>query len=166
MIQYNYRTMTADAVRRAVDAARKANLGIVAMKTQGGAGEFKEIRARSRRGSTSSSAGGIKKEQAAIKAVFADERIQVVVSEMTNRDELRENTAATREPLTPKQSRLLEEYRAADGPPLLPRLRPPLRDRRQGRARRDGPPIPPLLRGLWQAAAGPRALSGLAAAGP
>jgi predicted aldo/keto reductase-like oxidoreductase len=30
---------------------------------------------------------------------------------MTNRDQLRENTAATRDPLTPKQSRLLEEHR-------------------------------------------------------
>ncbi len=42
MIQYNYRTMTTDAVRRALDAAAKANLAIVAMKTQGGAGSFKE----------------------------------------------------------------------------------------------------------------------------
>ena len=42
MIQFNYRTMNVDAVRRAVDAASKANLGIVAMKTQGGAGQFKE----------------------------------------------------------------------------------------------------------------------------
>ena len=35
MIQYNYRTMTTDTVRRALDAAAKANLAIVAMKTQG-----------------------------------------------------------------------------------------------------------------------------------
>ena len=40
MIQYNYRTMGTDAVRRALDAAAKANLAIVAMKTQGGAGEL------------------------------------------------------------------------------------------------------------------------------
>jgi predicted aldo/keto reductase-like oxidoreductase len=109
MIQFNFRTMTVDAVRRAIDAASKANLGIVAMKTQGGAGQFKagdvapkfnEFRA-----------AGIKKEQAAIKAVFADERIHAVVSEMTNREQLRENSAATREPITPKQSRLLEEHR-------------------------------------------------------
>jgi uncharacterized protein len=112
MIQYNYRTMTSDAVRRAVDAASKANLGIVAMKTQGGAGEFKGDPSKLSPRFNELTAGGIKKEQAAIKAVFADERIQVVVSEMTNRDELRENTAATREPLTPKQSRALEEYRA------------------------------------------------------
>src|SRR5262245_50074642 len=43
MIQYNYRTMDGDAVRRAVDKASKANLGLVAMKTQGGAGSFKEV---------------------------------------------------------------------------------------------------------------------------
>jgi len=110
MIQFNFRTMTADDVRRAVDAASKANLGIVAMKTQAGAGAFK--------GGVGDSAkfkeltdGGIKKEAAAIKAVFADERIHAVVSEMTNREQLAENMAATRDPLTPKQSRLLEEYR-------------------------------------------------------
>ncbi len=41
MIQYNYQTMQADTIRRALDAASKANLGIVAMKTQGGAGSFR-----------------------------------------------------------------------------------------------------------------------------
>jgi predicted aldo/keto reductase-like oxidoreductase len=110
MIQYNFRTMTADAVRRAVDAASKANLGIVAMKTQGGAGAFKGGTGNSP-AFTEFTEKGFKKEQAAIKAVFADERVQVVVSEMTNRDHLRDNSAATREPLTPKQSRLLEEHR-------------------------------------------------------
>src|SRR6185503_5380877 len=35
MIQFNFRTMDADALRRAVDAADKANIGLVAMKTQG-----------------------------------------------------------------------------------------------------------------------------------
>ena len=94
----------------AVDAASKANLGIVAMKTQGGAGQFKAVQGEAPK-FTEFRAAGIKKEQAAIKAVFADERIQVVVSEMTNRDQLRDNSAATRDPLTPKQSRLLEEYR-------------------------------------------------------
>ena len=109
MIQFNYRTMNVDAVRRAVDAASKANLGIVAMKTQAGAGQFKEADLNAKYNEFL--AAGIKKEAAAIKAVFADERIQVVVSEMTNREQLRENMAATRDPLTPKQSRLLEEHR-------------------------------------------------------
>jgi predicted aldo/keto reductase-like oxidoreductase len=110
MIQYNFRTMNADAVRRAVDAASKANLGIVAMKTQGGAGQFKGGGGVSPK-FTEFRDAGIKQEQAAIKAVFADERIHAVVSEMTNREQLRENSAATREPITPKQSRLLEEHR-------------------------------------------------------
>ena len=42
MIQYNYRTMGGDAIRRAVDAASKANLGIVAMKTQADGGSFRD----------------------------------------------------------------------------------------------------------------------------
>lgn len=109
MIQYNYRTMDGDAIRKAIDAASKANLGIVAMKSQGGAGEFKEI------GDSPRFKGflekGFKKEQAAIKSVFADERIHAVVSEMTNRDMLRENMAATITPLDAKHARLLEEHK-------------------------------------------------------
>jgi predicted aldo/keto reductase-like oxidoreductase len=109
MIQYNFRTMSGDDVRRAVDAASKANLGIVAMKSQGGAGQFKEVGNATK--FNDFVAKGFKKEQAAIKAVFADERIHMVVSEMTNRDQLRENSAAARDPLTEKQSRHLEEHR-------------------------------------------------------
>jgi hypothetical protein len=110
MFQYNYRTMDVDSLKRAVDKASKANLGLVAMKTQGGANEFK--------GAGQDSPNfkgfmekGFKKEQAAIKTVFADERIHAVVSEMTNRDMLRENLAATRDPLTAKEARQLEEHR-------------------------------------------------------
>ena len=111
MIQYNYRTMDGDAIRQAIDKAAKANIGLVAMKTQGGAGEFKEIGASPKFAQFVEK--GFKKEQAAIKAVFTDERIQVVVSEMTNRDMLRENIAASLNPLTQKESRLLEEHRQA-----------------------------------------------------
>jgi predicted aldo/keto reductase-like oxidoreductase len=109
MIQYNYRTMDGDAVRRAVDKASKANLGLVAMKTQGGAGSFKEIGTSKK--FTQFVDKGFKKEQAAIKAVFTDERFHVVVSEMTNRDMLRENMQAAIEPMDQKQARLLEEHR-------------------------------------------------------
>ncbi|HWE39250.1 MAG TPA: aldo/keto reductase [Isosphaeraceae bacterium] len=109
MIQYNYRTMDADVIRRAVDKASKANLGLVAMKTQGGAGSFQEQGPSPKFDEFKGK--GFNKYQAAIKAVFADERFQVVVSEMTNRDQFRDNTAAAREPLTAKQARLLEEHR-------------------------------------------------------
>jgi predicted aldo/keto reductase-like oxidoreductase len=110
MIQYNYRTMDVDVIRSAVDKASKANIGIVAMKTQAGAGQFKE-------GGDSTRINrfldkGFKKEQAAIKTVFGDQRIHAVVSEMTNRDMLRENIAATVENLTLKESRQLEELKA------------------------------------------------------
>jgi predicted aldo/keto reductase-like oxidoreductase len=54
---------------------------------------------------------GFKVHQAAIKAVFNDDRFHAVVSEMTNFDELRENMGAAVDPLTPKEARLLEEHR-------------------------------------------------------
>jgi predicted aldo/keto reductase-like oxidoreductase len=112
MIQYNYRTMTTDAVKRALDAAAKANLAIVAMKTQGGAGRFKEAGASTKFQDFVDK--GFKKEQAAIKAVFADERVHAVVSEMTNRDMLRENIAATQSGgLSMREFQQLEDYRKA-----------------------------------------------------
>lgn len=109
MIQFNYRTMDKDDVKRAVDAASKANIGIVAMKTQAGAGQFAEAKPSAKFDTFVEK--GFKKEQAAIKTVFADERINAVVSEMTNRDMLRENLAATVEALTVKETRQLEELK-------------------------------------------------------
>ena len=53
----------------------------------------------------------MKKHSAAIKAVLADERFHVVVSEMTNREELNENTAAVTSTFTKKEARALEEHR-------------------------------------------------------
>ena len=109
MIQFNFRTMDGDAIRRAVDAATKANIGIVAMKTQGGAAEFQPGEKDPRM--TGLMDKGFKVHQAAIQAVFADERIHTVVSEMTNFDQLRENMAAAALPLGAKEARLLEDYR-------------------------------------------------------
>jgi len=104
--------MGADVIRRAVDAATKANLGIVAMKTQGGAGSFREIDAAPKFKEFVDK--GFKKEQAAIKTVLSDERIHLVVSEMTDRDMLRDNMAAsTNQTLSFRDQRLLDEYRLA-----------------------------------------------------
>jgi predicted aldo/keto reductase-like oxidoreductase len=112
MIQYNFRTMGVDDVRRAVDAASKANLGIVAMKTQSGAGSFREADTAPKYKEFIEK--GIKKEQAAIKTVLSDHRIHVVVSEMTNRDMLRENMSASADhTLSSRDQKLLEEYRLA-----------------------------------------------------
>jgi predicted aldo/keto reductase-like oxidoreductase len=109
MIQYNFRTMDGDKVKRAVDKASKANMGIVAMKTQGGAKEFRAGEQDPRMNGLMEK--GFKVHQAAIKAVFSDERFHAVVSEMTNFDELRENMGAAVEPLGAKEARLLEEHR-------------------------------------------------------
>ncbi len=112
MIQYNFRTMTADDLKRAVDAASKANIGLVAMKTQGGSEAVSPDDARKAGGLSGFLDKGFSAPQAAIKAVLADERFQVVVSEMTNRQHLKENMGAVVNPLTAKEARLLEEHRA------------------------------------------------------
>jgi predicted aldo/keto reductase-like oxidoreductase len=105
MFKYNFRDVSHDALQRAVDKASKNNLGLVAMKTQGGASSLKKMAEFQEK--------GFKKEIAAIKTVFSDERMQVVVSEMTNFTELKENMSAVQDPLTPKEARLLEEHRLA-----------------------------------------------------
>lgn len=106
MFKYNFRDVDHDKLQRAVDKAAKANLGLVAMKTQGGAKNFPQKMERLLE-------KGFKKEVAAIKTVWMDDRMQVVVSEMTTRSDLRENVAASRDPLSPKEARLLEEHRQA-----------------------------------------------------
>jgi uncharacterized protein len=104
MFKYNFRDVDHDALQRAVDKAAKSNLGMVAMKTQGGAISFPDkIKTLEEK--------GFKKHAAAIKSVFLDDRMQVVVSEMTNREQLQENMTAAVEPLTTKEARLLEEHR-------------------------------------------------------
>ncbi len=112
MIQYNYRTMGTDAVRRALDAAAKAKLAIVAMKTQGGAGDFREAGAAPKFKEFMDK--GLDKHASAIKTVFSDERVHCIVSEMTNRDMLKQNMAASRDhALSQRDQKLLEEYRLA-----------------------------------------------------
>jgi predicted aldo/keto reductase-like oxidoreductase len=104
MFKYNFRDVNHDKLQRAVDKASKVNLGMVAMKTQGGAGNFPDKMAALK-------AKGFKKEVAAIKTVWMDQRMQVVVSEMTTVSDLRENVAASRDELTVKEAKLLEEHR-------------------------------------------------------
>jgi predicted aldo/keto reductase-like oxidoreductase len=108
MIKYNFRDVGGrdryDDLNRAIDKVAKANIGLVAMKTQGGAVNFPDKIADLQ-------AKGFKKEVAAIKSVWMDQRMQVVVSEMTTFSDLRENIAASQEALAPKEARLLEEHR-------------------------------------------------------
>ena len=164
MFKFNFRDVGGrdrhDDLQRAIDKATKANIGLVAMKTQGGAINFPDKMADLQ-------AKGFKKEVAAIKTVWMDGRIHVAVSEMTTRSDLRENVAATGDrKLTLSRSEAPGGVSPHDRPSLLPRLRPPLRDGRQGRAGLHRPPLPPLLRGLRQAPGGPRPLPGTSARRP
>jgi len=104
MLKYNFRDVDRDGLQKALDVASKANIALVAMKTQGGANNFPDKM-------KTLMDKGFKKEVAAIKTVWMDDRMHVVVSEMTTRSDLRENIAASAEPLSNKEARLLEEYR-------------------------------------------------------
>ena len=109
MFKYNFRDVGGkdrhDELQRAIDKAAKANLGLIAMKTQGGAINFpdkmKQLQEK-----------GFKPEVAAIKTVWMDGRVHVVVSEMTTRSDLRENVAASNDTkLSAKEAQLLEHDR-------------------------------------------------------
>lgn len=109
MFKYNFRDVGGrdrhDDLQRAIDKAVKANLGLIAMKTQGGALNFPDKMANL-------AAKGFKKEVAAIKTVWLDGRLHVAVSEMTTRSDLRENVAASNDQkLSMREQKLLEEYR-------------------------------------------------------
>ncbi|MFM7129262.1 MAG: aldo/keto reductase [bacterium] len=106
MLKYNFRDkVNSDAMEKALDRAHKANIGLIAMKTQGGA----EASYPDRHADFVQK--GFKKEVAAIKTVWTDPRISCVVSEMTTFSDLRENVAASKAPLTAMESKLLEQYR-------------------------------------------------------
>ena len=135
MIKYNFRDVGGkdryDDLNRGLDKCVKANIGLVAMKTQGGAEGFpvdpKDLGEKGFTGKKGQVVPyqpresrlkdlvlkGTKREVAAIKSVWMDGRMQVVVSEMTSRSDLRENIAASREPLTAREAALLEEHRKA-----------------------------------------------------
>lgn len=109
MFKFNFRDVGGrdrhDDLQRAIDKATKANLGLIAMKTQGGAINFPDKMADLQ-------AKGFKKEVAAVKTVWMDGRIHVAVSEMTTRSDLRENVAATTDrKLSARDQKLLEDYR-------------------------------------------------------
>lgn len=87
MFRYNF-TMYGDyELNKAIDACKKAGIGLIAMKTQASVPEDSE-KVRTFRSENFTLA------QAKLKAVWADERIDAAVSEMTNTQQLRENTAA------------------------------------------------------------------------
>lgn len=108
MFRYNFRKYGDKALNEAMDAAHKAGVGLIAMKTQGSeasfAGKVKKF-----------TAGKWTKHQAVLKAVWEDERITAAVSHMDSFDKLRENIAAAldRHKLTQAERAALDAYATA-----------------------------------------------------
>ena len=93
MMKYDFRLMQKDKMKKAVDACYKAGIGLTAMKTQGGgpvktdseaelelAGKFKK--------------SGYSPQQAKLKAVWQEEKVAAICSQMPNITFLNANAAA------------------------------------------------------------------------
>ncbi len=109
MFRYNFRQYGNVELNKAMDAAFKAKVGLIAMKTQGSAVSFDgEVQKFQKTGKWN-------KYQSVLKAVWADERITAAVSAMDNLDKLRENIAAAldKTKLTEAETEELWRYAAA-----------------------------------------------------
>jgi len=108
MFKYNFWDYDNAELNKAIDKCAKANIGLIAMKTQGGAATVPEK-------VDAFKAKGFNPYQAALKAVWADDRIHAICSEMTNIKQVRENTTAAREKdMGSIEKRRLEEYASAN----------------------------------------------------
>jgi uncharacterized protein len=109
MFRYNFQQYGNDKLNRAIDAAYKAKVGLIAMKTQGSAVSFEPQWKKFEQ------TGKWNKYQAVMKAVWADERIAGAVSDMDNLDKLRENVGAAidKTKLTQAEVEQLHKYAAA-----------------------------------------------------
>jgi predicted aldo/keto reductase-like oxidoreductase len=111
MMTYNYRLMHTDEMRRAVDACVKAGIGLTAMKTQGGG----QVRSDSE--TELGLAGrflqkGFTDAQARLKAVWQNQNIANICSEMPNMTILMANVAAAvnKTTLSARDTQLLQQY--------------------------------------------------------
>ncbi len=109
MFRYNFRQYGNTELNKAMDAARAADVGLIAMKTQGSEVSFEE------KWKPFEQTGKWNKHQAVLKAVWADERISAAVSAMKTFDILKENIAAAldRHDMGQADYQALEEYAAA-----------------------------------------------------
>lgn len=107
MFRYSFRDAQNDAVNRAIDQAKAAKIGLIAMKTQGGkvfhqekADEFKQK--------------GFNQFQSTLKAVWADDRIDTIVSSMPTLQIVQENAlAALQNEISQAERELLDQYAQA-----------------------------------------------------
>lgn len=88
MFRYNFRTYGNKELNQAMDAAHKANIGLIAMKTQGAEASFEGAWKKFEK------TGKWTKHQAVLKAVWSDARISAAVSHMDNLEKLQQNIAA------------------------------------------------------------------------
>jgi len=88
MFRYNFRTYGDKELNQAMDAAHKANIGLIAMKTQGAEASFEEAWKKFEK------TGKWSKHQAVLKAVWSDARITAAVSHMDSLEKLQQNIAA------------------------------------------------------------------------
>jgi hypothetical protein len=109
MFRYNFRSYGDKELNAAIDAAHRAGVGLIAMKTQGAEASFRDAWKKFEK------TGKWNKHQAVLKAVWADERIAAAVSHMDSFEKLRENIAAAldRTSLTSAERDALDRYAAA-----------------------------------------------------
>lgn len=88
MFRYNFRTYGDKELNQAIDAAHKANIGLIAMKTQGAEASFEAAWKKFEK------TGKWSKHQAVLKAVWSDARISAAVSHMDSLEKLQQNIAA------------------------------------------------------------------------
>jgi uncharacterized protein len=105
--RYNFAHYGDYELNKAIDACKKAGIGLIAMKTQGSVPEDSEEVQKFQ-------SGNFNLHQAKLKAVWADERIDAAVSEMENTDQVAENVAAAKStvPLTMQEAHALIQYGA------------------------------------------------------
>jgi uncharacterized protein len=107
MFRYNFREYGNEKLNRAMDAAHKAGVGLIAMKTQGSAISFEE-------GVKKFEEQKFAKQQAVLKAVWADERISAAVSAMDTLEKIKQNVAAALDKTSLAEHEIMELQRYAD----------------------------------------------------
>jgi uncharacterized protein len=109
MFRYNFRQYGEKELNAAIDAAHGANIGLIAMKTQGSEAGIQDAWKKFEK------TGKWNKFQSVLKAVWADPRITAAVSHMDTFEKLRENVAAAvdRTSLTEAEKSALDRYAAA-----------------------------------------------------
>jgi predicted aldo/keto reductase-like oxidoreductase len=111
MMTYNYRLMHEDNMKKAVEACAKAGIGLTAMKTQGG-GQVKTNSETELQLAGRFLVKGFTDAQAKLKAVWENQQIASICSQMPNMTILMSNIAAAtnRTTLSASDIDLLQQY--------------------------------------------------------